>query len=118
MGEKPTRTLEEYGRILETYLQSTLASRRALDRKVTGGGGTYVTLGGRSDGTDQLLNCPCQAKKTRHFWSSSSCSRLELALTGHTERQIQLSDDDKKAICQRLELPAYKKLREKLQEKG
>ena len=59
MGEKPTRTLEEYGRILETYLQATLASRKLLNKR-TGGGAAYTTLGGRSDGTNK---CPCQAKK-------------------------------------------------------
>ncbi|KAH6694995.1 hypothetical protein BKA61DRAFT_262366 [Leptodontidium sp. MPI-SDFR-AT-0119] len=112
MGEKPSRTLEEYGRILETYLQVTTAAKKRLDRKGTGGGGAYATLGGRGDGTNK---CPCQRK---HAWLPGDCSRLELALTGRTERQIQLSDDDKKSIRQRLELSEYQQLRERLREKG
>ncbi|KAL5326314.1 hypothetical protein ACEPPN_007452 [Leptodophora sp. 'Broadleaf-Isolate-01'] len=112
MGEKPSRTLEEYSRILETYLQVTTAAKKRLNRKSTGGSGAYTTLGGRGDGTNM---CPCQRK---HAWLPGDCSRLELALTGRTKRQIQLSDDDKKSIRQRLELSEYQQLRERLREKG
>ncbi|PVH67402.1 hypothetical protein DL98DRAFT_643636 [Cadophora sp. DSE1049] len=55
---EPTRSLEEYGRILKAHLQAgASAPTKAISEAYSS---VYTTLGGRSDGTaPHLHRCPC-----------------------------------------------------------
>jgi hypothetical protein len=106
LGE-PVRTLEQYGKIFEALIHSN--SRLPI----------FATLGGRSD--TQGYNCPCkETRAEKHPWAPADCSILELATKGSCAKEPDPypTDDQLKAIRERLSTKGYDRLRAQLEKKG
>jgi hypothetical protein len=106
LGE-PVRTLEQYGKIFEALIQQNERSANAI----------FATLGSRSDG----YSCPCkETRAEKHPWHPKDCSIIELAIMGSTTRKLDPlpTEEQLKAVRERLATRAYDKLREQLEKKG
>jgi hypothetical protein len=107
LGE-PVRTLEQYGKIFEALTQQS-------DTRLP----IFATLGGRSD--SQGYSCPCKdTRAEKHSWSPIDCSIMELATTGSCSKRPDPypTDEQLKAVRERLSIRAYDKLRTQLEKKG
>jgi len=57
---------------------------------------------------DQGHNCPCY-KERKHYWKPTECSRLQLAITGTCDRELQdISISELNQIKQRASQPKWK----------
>ncbi len=107
LGE-PVRTLEQYGKIFEAMAEES------------GKHAVFATLGYRSSSPSGYC-CPCkETRSERHAWAPSDCSMLELAVTGTTARMPSPlpTDDQLKAIRERLATKSFDKVRGHLEKKG
>jgi hypothetical protein len=72
-----------------------------------------------SKGQQKDAKCPCKPIGN-HEWKPEDCGQLEFALTGKSKRNLKYPPNDLKIkeTKERLQLPRYKNLREKLEKKG
>jgi hypothetical protein len=99
-------TLEQYGKIFEALIQSN--SRLPI----------FATLGGRSDSS---YSCPCkETRGEKHPWAPTDCSILELAITGSCAKKPEPfpTDDQLRAVRERLCAKGYDRLCAQLEKKG
>jgi hypothetical protein len=109
LGE-PVRMLEQYGKIFEALVQESQQSKYTI----------FATLGDRSSSPSGFC-CPCKENRMeRHPWAPLDCSILELAITGSSAKRPDPcpTDEQLKAIRERLSTKGYDRLRAQLEKKG
>ena len=117
----PSKTLDQYGRVFMALLHEN--SNRSSGKSAPPA--FFATLGHRSDDYEGKSRsrsrsanredkaCPCKKKegtKWKHTWEPQDCARLELAITGSSNRKLkgELSADEINSIRQRLNAPTWK----------
>jgi hypothetical protein len=109
LGE-PICTLEQYGKIFEALVQESQQSKYTI----------FATLGDHSSSPSGFC-CPCKENHMeRHPWAPLDCSILELAITGSSAKRPDPcpTDEQLKAIRERLSTKGYDRLQAQLEKKG
>lgn len=114
---RPTETLDNYNRVFAGIIQE------AAQDKSSKASGIFATIGKRSDSPSSSktrYSCPCKKEQAQgHYWLPEDCSNVEIAITGSTKRRMHYKPaaEYKQAIITRLNKPAWKDLKEKLEKK-